>query len=270
MMFQWQTLSVVRRNRDVYLKNWKTSVIPPLMEPFVYFGAFGFGLGRFIQSINWNGHEVSYLWYISAGILATTFYNVSFFECLYATYVRMFYQKTFDAILNTRVEIQHIIRGEMLWASLKAAFKGMFVFLSLLLLQSLGYIKIYYKSIIIIFFFAILTALIFSAAALIFTSMVPSIDHFNYPVFLFAIPLSFTSNTYFPIDNIHWTLYYFAQVNPLYHLTEIIRYQLADGSFPPFFFNSILVLSLYGCILIPVAERKMTRRILGEIPGERA
>ena len=44
----------------------------------------------------------------------------SFFECSYGSYVRMYYQKTFDAIIATPVTIEDVIAGELLWGATRS------------------------------------------------------------------------------------------------------------------------------------------------------
>ena len=40
----WRSWAVFRRNALVFLRNWRTAVIPPAMEPVIFFLAFGIGL----------------------------------------------------------------------------------------------------------------------------------------------------------------------------------------------------------------------------------
>lgn len=46
-------------------------------------------------------------------------YN-AFFETTFASYVRMYYRKTFDAMLATPLSIQEIITGEIVWGATKS------------------------------------------------------------------------------------------------------------------------------------------------------
>ena len=39
----WRSWAVFRRNAFVFFRNWKTAFLPPVMEPIVYFLAFGLG-----------------------------------------------------------------------------------------------------------------------------------------------------------------------------------------------------------------------------------
>ena len=41
----------------------------------------------------------------------------------------------------------------------------------------------------------------FAALGLMFTALVPTIEHMNLPLFLIVLPLAFVSGTYFPVDH---------------------------------------------------------------------
>src|SRR5690606_41633605 len=55
------------------------------------------------------------------GMMAYTAFATPYNESLYSAYVRMFYQKTWDGILATQVEIRHLLWGEILWAGFRGA-----------------------------------------------------------------------------------------------------------------------------------------------------
>ena len=65
-----------------------------------------------------------------------------------------------------------------------------------------------------------LAALAFATLGLLFTALVPSIDHMNIPFFLVIMPLGFASSTYFPLEgDSPWTQAWLI-LNPLHHLAE--------------------------------------------------
>jgi lipooligosaccharide transport system permease protein len=88
---------VWQRNFTVYTKLYKSSLALNFVEPVLYLAALGLGLGAFVKEIN----GIPYINFIAPGIIASSAMFAAAYECTYGTYVRMFYQKTFDAILAT-------------------------------------------------------------------------------------------------------------------------------------------------------------------------
>ena len=83
----------------------------------------------------------------------------------------------------------------------------------------------------------------------------------NYPVFLIGIPLSLTSNTYFPVDRVHPAAALIAQANPLYHLSRVFRHFLLGGSPEGWIWASLAVIAAWAVFLSALAHRWMDRRV---------
>ena len=116
----FRALRVWQRDADVYFTTWKTEFLPPLLEPILYVLAFGLGLGQLIRHVEYNGRTLGYLEFMAPGIVAVAIMFWAFFESTFSSYVRMYYQKTFDAILATPLLVEDVILGELLWATSKS------------------------------------------------------------------------------------------------------------------------------------------------------
>jgi len=114
-------LKVWLRNKDVFMKNVKLNFLPPFLEPILYLLAMGFGLGAFVDEIN----GVSYAQFIAPALIAVSVMYASFFECTYGSYVRMYYQKTFDAIIATPLIIEDVIAGELFWGATRSTINAL-------------------------------------------------------------------------------------------------------------------------------------------------
>jgi len=106
------------RNFEVFLKTWKVNFFPPLIEALLYLFAIGLGLGTYVREID----GILYINFITPAILGTAVMNSAFFECTYGSYVRMYYQKSFDAMIATPLSIEDVIAGELLSAGLGMCF----------------------------------------------------------------------------------------------------------------------------------------------------
>lgn len=260
----WRSWAVFRRNARVYLRNWKTAFLPPAMEPVFYFVAFGLGLAGYVGTLAWHGQTLSYPAFLAPGLLAYTAFGTPFFEGLYSAYVRMFYQKTWDGILATQVELHHLVWGEILWAGARGAMNSTAVAVVLFAFDVGGVIELHWGWLLVLPLICGLVGCAFAALALVFTALVPSIDHMNYPAFLIGIPIGLVSNTFFPIESDLTAVRIVMEINPVYHLAETARGLLVNGTVG---MSAIkLAASALGllAILVPILMRLMRRRVLGD------
>jgi lipooligosaccharide transport system permease protein len=158
------------------------------------------GLGGFIPEFAWRGRPVSYLAYLAPGMLAYTAFMTAFFQALFAAYIRMHYQKTWEGQLITQVRLEHVVWGEVLWAATLGTVYALIVILVLAGFALAGWLASALGSVLLILPLLFLAALAFATLGLLFTALVPSIDHMNIPFFLVIMPLGFASSTYFPME----------------------------------------------------------------------
>jgi lipooligosaccharide transport system permease protein len=190
----YRVWSVWRRNFDVFKKTLHINFLPALLEPLLYLVAFGFGFGALIGGTQIPGFVGSYVQYIAPGLVAITVMYGAFFECTYASFVRMYFQKTFDAIIATPVSVDEVIAGELLWGGTRATFNGVIV---LAVVAAFGLISSPLALLIpVVCFFG---GLLFAAIAMCFTALASNIDFFNFPAFLFITPMFLLSGTFFPV-----------------------------------------------------------------------
>lgn len=234
------------------------------MEPVIFFIAFGMGLGAFVGSMLYQDRSVDYGTYVAPGLLAYTTFSTPYFEALYGSYVRMFYQKTWDGMLGTQVELRHILWGEITWAGCRGGMNAIVVAMVLGVFHALGWISIAWHSLFLLLPLGFLAGWAFAAFALIFTALVPSIDHMNYPVFLVGIPLGLISNTYFPLESRNPALAGFIQFNPLYHLAEVNRGVLLSGNWGGHLFGLLVTGSILLLLCLIISQRLMQRRLLAD------
>jgi lipooligosaccharide transport system permease protein len=263
-MVDWRSVAVLRRNALVYLRNWRTAFLPPAFEPLVFFVALGLGLAGFVGAIDYGDRQIDYTTYVAAGILSYTCFTTPFYEGLYSAYVRMFYQKTWDGILATQVELRHILWGETLWAGVRGMMNAAVVSVVLVGIHFTGLIDVRWWWLPLLPPLGMMAGWAFAAVALVFTALVPSIDHMNYPVFLIGMPLSLVSNTYFPMPTEYLPVQVIAWINPVYHLSETFRAILVGADFTAPLAGLALTVLAYLVVFMALAQRLMRRRVLGD------
>lgn len=263
-VFDWRSWAVLRRHALVFLRNWRTAVIPPAMEPVIFFVAFGIGFSGYVEDLSYRGAHINYATYVAAGLIAYTGFGTPYYEALYSAYVRMFYQKTWDGILATQVELPSVVWGEILWAALRGMANIAIVSVVIGLFDLIGMVDVEARWLLLMPLLGFIVGCAVASFALIFTATVPAIDHMNYPVFLIGWPVSLVSNTFFPINPENQVLWALMQLNPVYQLAECARGLLVVGN-PGMHLLGLLASS--AVFLLPCtlwAVRLTRRRVLGD------
>ena len=245
--------SVWRRNWDAFLRTYRVNFIPPFVEPVLYLLALGFGLGTYIEAVD----GIPYPVFIAPALVSISVMYSSFFECTYSSFVRMYYQKTFDAIIATPVSIDEVIAGEMLWG----ATRGM-IYAALMLPVLLLFGVVAMPSSLLLIPFAYLAGLLFAGIGMCFTAITPSIDALNYPAFLFITPMFLFSGTFFPLDLLPQPIQYFALAAlPLTHVVSINR-AITLSAFSPANLFSLAWIAVATVFFFVLAIRLMRRRLI--------
>jgi lipooligosaccharide transport system permease protein len=226
---------------------------PPLVEALLYLFAIGMGIGSYVKEIE----GVPYMTFIAPAILAIAVMNSAFFECTYGSFVRMYYQKSFDAMIATPLSIDDVIAGELLWGDTRSV---IYVVIMLPVLAVFNVISL--PLAILAVPLAFLGGLMFAGIAMCFTAITPGIDTLNYPSFLFITPMFLFSGTFFPLTVLPETVQVLAvAILPLTQLVIITR-SLTLSMLSPLFFYSLIWIIVVTAVFFVVAIRLMRRRLI--------
>jgi lipooligosaccharide transport system permease protein len=244
---------VWHRNMVVFTRTWKVNFFPPLIEALLYLFAIGMGIGSYVQEID----GIPYITFIAPAILAIAVMNSAFFECTYGSYVRMYYQKSFDAMIATPLSIEDVIAGELLWGATRSV---IYVIIMLPVLALFNVISLPLALLAIPLSF--LGGLMFAGIAMCFTAVTPGIDTLNYPSFLFITPMTLFSGTFFPLTLLPVALQYLAlALLPLTHLVAVMRMFTQAAIAPAILFHLGWMILVTGICCI-VAINLMRRRLI--------
>lgn len=242
---------VWQRQWTVYTKLYKTSFALNFAEPALYLLAMGYGLGGFVRDI----HGVPYVKFIAPGIIASSSMFAAVYECTYGTYIRMTFQKTFDAILATPVGLSDLVAGEMAWGATKSVIFGVTI---TIVVSLFGLVDS--PLILLAVPFIFLCGLIFAELSVMFAALVPGIDSFSYFYTLFMTPLFLFSGIFFPLDSLPPLVARLASCTPLYHLVYICRSLSAGAGWDAVGSMAWIVVAV--ALLAPFPFRLMRRRII--------
>lgn len=249
-------IRVWQRHLTVYRKIWKVVFIPPILEPIFYLVAFGVGLSVLVGAIHYQGSEVSYMAFIAPGLLAINIMQNAFFENTYASFVRMYFQKTFDAMMATPLSLEEVITAEIIWGATKAV-------LATAIMQ--GVVSLFglinYPEGLLIVPLAFLGGIAFGSIAMVFTGLVRTIEMYNLPIFLFITPMFVFSGTFFPLENLPLWAQRLAMFFPLTHLVKLTRF-FSLGLTRTDLLWSLAYLLVFCLVFFPLAILGMRRRLI--------
>ncbi len=246
-----RALRVWQRHWTVYTKLYKTSFALNFAEPALYLVAMGFGLGSLVQDVQGR----PYINYIAPGIIASSSVFAAVYECTYGTYIRMTFQKTFDAILATPINLGDLVAGELAWGATKSVIFGITI---MIVVALFGLVDS--PLIILTIPFIFLGGLIFAEISVIFCAIVPGIDSFSYFYTLIMTPLFLFSGIFFPLDTMPRIVGDIALFTPLFHLVNICR-ALSAGMFSGAVI-SMAWLIVAAALLAPFPFKLMKKRII--------
>ncbi len=242
---------VWQRHWTVYTKLYKTSFALNFAEPALYLVAMGFGLGSLVQDVQGR----PYINYIAPGIIASSSVFAAVYECTYGTYIRMTFQKTFDAILATPVNLDDLVMGELAWGATKSVIFGITI---MIVVALFGLVDS--PLIVLVIPFIFLGGLIFAEISVVCCAIVPGIDSFSYFYTLFMTPLFLFSGIFFPLDTMPRIVADMAFFTPLYHLVNICR-AFSAGTFSGAG-AGMTWLILAAAVLAPFPFRLMRKKII--------
>lgn len=214
--FSWRFIRVWQRNRDVFFRLWHSEAPGSVAEPIFVLLAMGFGLGTYVGFV--DGQK--YVEFIAPGIIAGYAMFSASFECTYGSFVRMEYQKTYDAIIATPLSVEDVIAGEIFWGATRSLLTG-----TIILVIAAAFQLVHSPWALVIPILAFLEGIMFASIAMLFTSFVPAIYSFNYYFTLFITPMFFFSGVFFPLSSfpkIVQTLSWIAPLTPVVHLSRAL------------------------------------------------
>jgi lipooligosaccharide transport system permease protein len=248
--------SMVQRNRDVYLKTWKTNFIPPLIEPLLYLLSIGIGVGALINGIDDGfGHRVSYRQFVAPGILAITMMQVAFGETTYNSFIRMWFQKTWEAITATPMMLDDVLVGELVWAAVKAAINA---FLMAIVVAAFGLLP--WAMVPLVVPVALLVGLVFAGIGLCWSALVKGIDGFSFAMYLFMTPMMLFAGTFFPLAQLPEGARFVAKLLPLTNAVLVMR-PITLGHPLDVPLLPILYLAVTGAVFPMLAIHLMKRKL---------
>jgi lipooligosaccharide transport system permease protein len=245
--------AVWRRNGSMYARTWKLNILPNFFEPVFYLMAVGIGVGAYIQQMG----GMSYVEFLAPALVCVSAMNGASYEVTFNVFVRMNFEKAYDAMLTTPIEPDDVLLGEVMWAMTRATIYGgcFFVIVALFGLapmpESLLAIPV-----------MLLTGLLFAAIGISFSLQLTTIDFFSFYFTLFLTPLFLFSGVFFPLEE-RLTPFWqkFAEALPLLHPVRLARFAFRGGASPGLVVWDVAYIVVLSAVLLVFARRAARKRL---------
>lgn len=245
-------LAIWRRNVIVHLRVWKLNLVAPIVEPVISVMGFGLGIGSLVAG---RVSGISYLSFVGAGLLSITVLMRAMFEMTYASYFKMVYQSTYDAILATPINAESLALGEILWALTHALFDTVVI---MLVLTTFGAATSAWA--VLAFLPLLIGATFMAGLSLGITAHVHDIDAFNLVMALFFSTM-YVSGAFFPLEVLPVWLRTAARVLPLTESIDLTRAFLTGRFFARHIYGAIYLL-ISSVLAVEWAMRSLRRRMV--------
>jgi lipooligosaccharide transport system permease protein len=251
----WGVWCVWQRYFDVFKRNLAYGLFTTFLEPFLFLASFGFGLGVLIPDLHLEGVTLTYRQFVLAGIVGQAVLFQSFFEAAYGGFVRMYYQKIFQAMAVTPITLKEVIVGELLWDASKATFSASAVLIVGIVLGDFTLWGGLVVGLPLIF----LSSLLFAALGFLAAAKSASIDAISYPQYIVVFPMFLFCGVFFPLTNLPIVFQYLAWAFPLTSFLSLFRSATLD--LPWNFFAPLQLLGWF-LLLLPWSYKAMQRRLV--------
>ena len=245
-------LSVWRRNASMYRRTWKWNILPNFFEPVLYLASIGVGLGAYITEMD----GTSYAAFLAPALVCVAAMNGASFEVTYNIFVRLTFEKAYDAMLTTPIEPDDVLAGEILWALTRSCIYGACFYAALALFGLTPF-----PSSLLVFLVIPLAGLLFAAIGIVFTLKIPHIELFSFYYTLFLTPLFLFSDVFFPLkERLAGPWLWVAEALPLLHPVRLARAAFR-GEASPIHLWDLAYLLVVSALLLIWARRVVRQRL---------
>jgi lipooligosaccharide transport system permease protein len=207
-----------------YRRTWRGSIYSSVLNPVLFLGAIGLGLGTLVNRHLVSAHGaaqlggVSYLTFLAPGLLAAAAMETAVGESTYPVYGSVKWNKTYQAAVASPLRPADIFHGHVLFVTLRLAMNSA-IFLAVA--AAFGAVRSAWM--IAALPVAVLTGLAF-ATPIEAWAVTRTRDSSFAMIFRFGmIPLFLFSGTFFPVTQLPAWLRPVAYLTPLWHGVSLCR-----------------------------------------------
>jgi lipooligosaccharide transport system permease protein len=211
-------IRVVEREALVYARLWRGLAFSTFVQPALYLGAMGVGLGGLVRAHTGTVDGLTYLQFIAPGLLVASAMQLAASESMWPVLGGAKWMRQFHGVVATPIGPGDLYGGYVLWTALRSML-GAAAFLAVAAL--LGAVPSAWGLLAIPA--AGLCSAAFSAPITAFSIAQDSDVAFPLIMRLGVLPLFLFSGTFFPISQLPSGLRPLAVLSPLWHGVELAR-----------------------------------------------
>lgn len=243
------SFAIVERNVLAY-RRMLAPFVTGFLEPLLYLGSIGIGVGSLIGDVTVDGRTVPYEVFVAPGLFVVAAMNGAIMDTTFGFFVKFKYGKTYDAILSTPLGVTDVAIGEVTWAVLRG---GVYASAFLVAMLAFGLVESWWGALALPV--AMLVAYAFAGAGLGASTYMRSFVDFDY-ISLALVPLFLFSATFFPLDRYPDWLARVIAVTPLYQGVALSRAVLLGEVHVGLLWH-VAYLAAMGTVGLRIAARRL-------------
>ncbi len=211
-------LRVVEREARVYRRLWQSSVFSNFVAPVLFLAGMGVGLGGLVDRHTGQVAGMSYLHFVTPGLLAGTVMRMAAGNSLWPVMAGTKWTRFFFGMVATPLGAADIFAGYLTWTAIRAAASSVAFLIAAAFLGGLGswWAVLAVPP-------SVLTATAFAAPLTAFTATQETDLGFSLILRLVIMPLFVFSGTFYPVSQLPGWLRPLVHVSPLWHGVELCR-----------------------------------------------
>jgi lipooligosaccharide transport system permease protein len=248
------SVHIIERNRLIFRRGWMI-IFSGFFEPLFYLLGIGFGLGSLIGTVPGpDGQPIPYAVFVAPALLATAAMNGAVYDST-NMFFRLRYEKSYDGMLATPMNVGDIALGEVIWALGRGSLYGLGF---LVVMFGLGLVPSTWG--LLALPASMLIGFATAAAGLTAVSFMRTWQDLDL-LFVVTLPLFLFSATFFPITAYPESLRFLVELTPLYRGVDLVR-GLTTGLVGISQLVDIAYLAVMGSVFLLIASRRLGRMLL--------
>ena len=247
-------LRALERELLVYARTWRGSVFSAFVQPMLFLGAMGLGLGGLVDESP-SGTDFDYMVFVTPGLLAASALLSATGESLWGVMGGVKWMGQFNSMVSTAMGPGDVYGGLVLSKGVRSLIAAV-PFLAVAAV--LGGVTSAMAPLALIP--TVLLAMLASAALSAYSVTRDSDSTFPVIMRLGVIPLFLFSGTFFPVDQLPEVIQPLVWLSPLWHAVEAARDATAGG-LDPASVGHVAVLAVLIGVAVPFGVRGFRRRL---------